>query len=171
MPINTDEVVMPSMEELEVKEINVSSPILRASGVYLGKYCDEQCKEYMLCKKEEKDPRFCLNEGKTVTACGYQFFQKMKSSCRAEVEAYSKCLEWNSPSMEFRYCRKAQSLFDQCMKEKMNMERPPFGYFSQVRVHQTSRPKPPNFTPKFEQAPGLPEDYPRPPPVRTSYFV
>lgn len=43
MPMPTD-ASLPPKEELEVKEINVSSPILRASGVFLGKYCDEQCK-------------------------------------------------------------------------------------------------------------------------------
>ena len=44
----TDDVELPSDEELTVKEINLSSPIMRASAVYLGKYCDEQCKVILL---------------------------------------------------------------------------------------------------------------------------
>lgn len=44
------------------------------------------------------------------------------------------------------------------------MERPEYGYFCRVKVHQTSRPPPP---PKEkvvypDAAPSLPEDYPKP---------
>lgn len=53
----------------------------------------------MLCRKEENDPRRCLNEGKAVTACGIDFFQKVKQNCRQEFDQYADCLEYNSPMM------------------------------------------------------------------------
>ena len=31
---------------------------------------------------------------------------------------------------------------EHCMEEKLDMTTPPFGYFSQLRVHDTARPKP-----------------------------
>ena len=48
----TNDLELPSYEELTVPEVRLSSPILRASGVYFGKYCDEISKVnycYCLC--------------------------------------------------------------------------------------------------------------------------
>jgi len=46
------------------------------------------------------------------------------------------------------------------MLKKFGMEKPPFGYFSQVRVHKSSRPKPPEYVPVFpEPSTRLPDDY------------
>ncbi len=48
------------------------------------------------------------------------------------------------------------------MSEKLGIERPHFGYFTQVRVHETDRPKPVPRIPKFDNPTiGLPEDFPR----------
>lgn len=59
----------------------------------------------------------------------------------------------------FFRCRKPQAVFDKCLKEHLNLERPPVGYFSMVRVHKTSRPKPDKIEPVF------PEELPEGPPV------
>lgn len=40
----TDTVELPTYDELNIQEVNVTSPYLRASGAYFGKYCDEQSK-------------------------------------------------------------------------------------------------------------------------------
>ena len=32
------------------------------------------------------------------------------------------------------------------------MERPPFGYFTQMRIHETSRPRPKSYTFEFKDA-------------------
>lgn len=53
----------------------------------------------MLCRNEFNDPRKCLNEGKAVTSCGLDFFQKVKQNCRSELEKYADCLEYNSAAM------------------------------------------------------------------------
>ena len=36
----TNEDYLPSFEELDVPDLQVTSSVLRASGVYFGKYCD-----------------------------------------------------------------------------------------------------------------------------------
>ena len=118
MPV-TEDIQLPSYDELDVQDVNISQPVLVASGTYFGKYCDEQSKvnflvdviyhlvtlfvsqEYMLCKLEEKDPRKCLNEGKAVTMCGHEFFRKVGQTCKEEVERMAKCMEWSDKELKF----------------------------------------------------------------------
>lgn len=42
----------------------------------------------------------------------------------------------------FFSCRKTQAVFDKCIFDNLKIERPSFGYFCEVKVHETSRPKP-----------------------------
>jgi len=156
----TEDIPLPTYEELTVPEVNVSAPVLRATGMHLGKYCDEQSKEYMLCKAEVKDPRYCLNYGKEVTACAMQFFRKVKAVCREETEFFARCLEWNDPHMRYYPCRREQVVYDRCMEEKFGLKRPPFGYFTQLRVHDSARPAPKADYPTWTPLPGLPKDRP-----------
>ena len=58
--------------------------------------------EYMLCKSELRDPRKCLKEGKEVTACGLKFYEKIKSTCKDELETLAKCSEWNSSDYQLK---------------------------------------------------------------------
>ena len=138
----TTEDWLPSYEELTVPEIELSSAPLRAASHQLGKYCDNQCKEFMLCYDEEKDPRKCLNEGKEVTRCGLEFFRKVKSSCAQEFTDYWKCIDRSGHDMNFKKCRATQAVFDKCILDNLGQERPGLGYFSKVRVHHTNRPEP-----------------------------
>lgn len=114
----------------------------------------------MLCHNEERDPRKCLKEGKEVTACGLRFLQRVKASCREEAEAFAKCLEWTSEMSLNLHCRKEQDIMDACFEKKLNSHRPPFGYFCQVRLHDSKRPKPVPFVPEFpDKTTALPADY------------
>lgn len=56
----------------------------------------------MLCNSEEKDPRKCINEGKEVTRCGLEFFQKVKNQCAQEFTQYWKCLDKSGDNMHFK---------------------------------------------------------------------
>ncbi|XP_063422794.1 NADH dehydrogenase [ubiquinone] 1 alpha subcomplex subunit 8-like [Mytilus trossulus] len=159
----TNEDYLPSHEELTVPELPLTSSVLRASGVFFGKYCDNASKEFMLCVSEEKDPRKCINEGKEVTRCGWEFYRNLKKNCQEEFNVYHDCVDRSGSSMDIYRCRKPQAPFDQCMKEKMNMERPPIGYFSRARIHHTKREIPKlNEEVLPEKIPGL-EDFRSPP--------
>ncbi|XP_059143942.1 NADH dehydrogenase [ubiquinone] 1 alpha subcomplex subunit 8-like [Physella acuta] len=154
----TNEDYLPSYEELTVPELDITSAAFRTAAHHLGKYCDNVSKEFMLCKAEEKDPRKCLNEGKEVTRCAFDFFQSIKKSCYAEFSQYMQCIDHSGHMMEFKNCRKTQAVFDDCVKENLGQERPELGYFTKVRLHKTDRPKPtPVPLPLPEPNPGTPD--------------
>lgn len=56
----------------------------------------------MLCRKELKDPRKCLAEGKAVTNCALDFFRKIKKSCAEEFMQYATCIDKSSTDYAFR---------------------------------------------------------------------
>ncbi|XP_077286372.1 NADH dehydrogenase [ubiquinone] 1 alpha subcomplex subunit 8 [Arctopsyche grandis] len=164
----TEEMYLPTVEELTVPEVNLSTNTLRAASFHLGKYCESKNNEFMLCRDELKDPRKCLKEGREVTSCSLDFFRQMKKNCAEEFNTYSTCMWKTSGDYAFKHCRKTQSVYDQCMLEKMDIPRPEYGYFCRVRVHDTDRPKPPK--PKKEvyvdATPALPDDKER---IRAKY--
>lgn len=138
----TNQDYLPTYEELDVEDVNVSAAPLKASAHHLGKFCDNQCKEYMLCNSEEKDPRKCFKEGIEVTNCERRFFQVLKKNCAEEFTKYWQCIDHSGMDMHYKRCRAPQAVYDQCVLEKMGQERPELGFFSKTRVHHTTRPKP-----------------------------
>uniref|UniRef100_A0A182S9F5 NADH dehydrogenase [ubiquinone] 1 alpha subcomplex subunit 8 n=1 Tax=Anopheles maculatus TaxID=74869 RepID=A0A182S9F5_9DIPT len=160
----TKDTFLPSEEELTVPEINLSGPALRAGAFHLGKYCEAQNNEFMLCRQELDDPRACINEGKAVTNCAFEFFRKLKKTCAQEFTQYANCLDKSSGDLNFKHCRKTQGVYDKCVLDNMQLERPDYGYFCRAKVHATERPPPPKKEKVVypDATPGLPEDYPRP---------
>lgn len=119
----------------------------------------------MLCRAELDDPRKCLKEGRDVTNCSLDFFRKIKKTCHAEFAQYARCLDRSSSDLNYKHCRNTQNIFDKCVLEHWNIERPGYGYFCRVQVHDTARPKPPEPEKKVypDTPPGLPDDYERRP--------
>ncbi|KAE8750191.1 hypothetical protein FOCC_FOCC002997 [Frankliniella occidentalis] len=156
----TSQFKLPTEEELAVPELNVSAAAFATGAFHLGKYCEEPCKEFMLCRDELGDPRKCLSEGKQVTACGLEFFKKVKKSCLAEFIQYEKCLVSSSSNYEYARCRKTQNVFDECVKTHIGVERPRPFYFCEPKIHDSKRPKPPTAEyPVYGDAtPKLPEE-------------
>ncbi|PAA92542.1 hypothetical protein BOX15_Mlig013804g3, partial [Macrostomum lignano] len=140
-----NDVWLPAASELEVPELNITTMPLLAAAHQLGRFCDNQCKEFMLCHQETlKDPRKCLAEGKAVTECGLEFFRQIKRHCALPFERYLNCFEKRSTSYNRpAYCRREQGPFDDCVRQHLGQERPPPGYFSKIRLHDSQRPRPP----------------------------
>ncbi|XP_059485034.1 NADH dehydrogenase [ubiquinone] 1 alpha subcomplex subunit 8 [Neocloeon triangulifer] len=161
----TNNFSLPTEKELDVQEVNLSSSILRAGAFQLGKHCESQNNEFILCRTELKDPRKCIEEGKAVTSCALDFFRKMKKACREELEQYATCLERSSCGMDYQYCRQTQGVYDKCVLDNFGIERPEFGYYCKPKVHDSKRPKPAPEPPKIypDSTPGLPEDTAQPP--------
>ena len=168
----TNDITLPPDEELTVQELNLSSSALHAGAFHLGKQCEYQNNEFMLCRKELDDPRACINEGKDVTSCALSFFRQVKNTCSEEFTQYATCLAKSSGHNAYKYCRKTQGVFDKCMLDNMDIERPEYGYFARAKIHDTKRPPPPKPEKKVyaDATPGLPDDYPRPPAKYGSRF-
>uniref|UniRef100_U5ETN5 NADH dehydrogenase [ubiquinone] 1 alpha subcomplex subunit 8 n=1 Tax=Corethrella appendiculata TaxID=1370023 RepID=U5ETN5_9DIPT len=169
----TNDIFLPKEEDLTVEECPLSTPALRAGAFHLGKYCEAANNEFMLCRNETKDPRQCVEAGKAVTACSMEFFRKLKKTCRDEFAQYTHCLDQSSGDLQFRFCRKTQAVYDKCVLENLQIERPEYGYFCRAKVHDTDRPKPPVKEKAVypDATPGLPEDYPKPPAKYGSRFL
>nr|XP_033337393.1 NADH dehydrogenase [ubiquinone] 1 alpha subcomplex subunit 8 [Megalopta genalis] len=157
---------LPSDEELTTQEITVSYPFLQAASFYIGKKCEWDNNEFMLCKQETKDARKCIQEGRKVTACALEVFRGIKNHCEKEFNQYVDCIERSSGSMEFSPCRKTQAIIDHCVLKNLEIERPPFGYFCEARVHKTLRPKPEEPKDEFVLYKSPPAD-----PKRTDPFL
>ncbi|XP_017266010.1 NADH dehydrogenase [ubiquinone] 1 alpha subcomplex subunit 8 [Kryptolebias marmoratus] len=140
MPTTLD---VPTLEELKVDEINVSSAVLKAAAHHYGSQCDKPNKEFMLCRWEEKDPRKCIQEGRKVNECALNFFRQIKGNCAESFTEYWTCLDYNSLT-ELRLCRKQQYAFDNCVLDKLGWQRPDLGELSKVTKVATSRPLPEN---------------------------
>ncbi|BFZ22343.1 hypothetical protein BsWGS_25382 [Bradybaena similaris] len=154
----TEEDYLPTIEELTVPELEITSAVFRTAAHHLGKYCDNACKEFILCRSEEGDPRKCINEGKEVTRCGFEFFRKVKKSCYAEFNQYLQCIDHSGTEMFFKNCRTTQDIYDSCIKENLGQDRPELGYFAKVRLHKTDRPKPAPRPHILQDSPPAPPD-------------
>lgn len=121
--------------------------------------------EFLLCRDELQDPRKCLKEGKDVTNCSFEFFRLIKKTCHAEFAQYAHCLDKSSADMNYKHCRNTQNVFDKCVLDNLNIERPGYGYFCRAQIVNTNRPKPPApAKPHYDDVPpGLPDDAPRTP--------
>lgn len=139
----TKDVNLPEFSTLSVQEVNLSSATLLSAAPYLGKHCEAINNEFMLCRCESNDPRPCIELGKKVTACTLQFFKNVKSNCLEEFNQYANCVDKSSGNFALANCRKTQSVFDQCMNDKLCMTRPDFGYFCRTRVHSSPSAAPP----------------------------
>lgn len=144
----TDDITFPPDEKLKRQEIPLTSNFLISSAMWLGKYCDHQCKDFMLCRTEFQDPRKCVDHGNKVTDCGMDFFKKVKKTCKEELEWYTKCLDLSGQEQNFRQCRREQAMFDGCMFES-GFERAKFGHFQLLRVHDPDWERPKKFVPVF----------------------
>merc|ERR1711934_892882 len=166
----TERVKLPSEEELTVPEVSLGYPYLKAGAQHLGKYCEPQNNEFILCRIEENDASKCLGEGKAVTCCTNQFFRQVKNSCAAELTTFAMCLERGGEGkLLYRMCRKTQAAFDACMKDNLNMDKPHYAYHTMAKIHDTTRPKPVEERPKWLDDPRgaygrpdcLPKDFPK----------
>merc|ERR1712127_1031930 len=154
-------------QELTVEEVPLGTPSLRAGAMHLGKYCELQNNEFMLCRTETRDPRKCLDAGNQVTSCSMEFFRKVKATCAAEFMAYTSCLEKGSAQMYFNKCRNTQSVYDKGVLDNMDLERPHYGYHCLPKIHDTDRPAPVEEKPawmdndKAKKLAELPANFPR----------
>ena len=55
----------------DVDNTGTTSEVLMAAAKLLGKGCGEENKAFLLCKKADRNPEACLEQGKAVTSCSF----------------------------------------------------------------------------------------------------
>ncbi|XP_066896906.1 NADH dehydrogenase [ubiquinone] 1 alpha subcomplex subunit 8 isoform X2 [Kogia breviceps] len=149
-------VELPTLEDLKVQEVKVSSSVLKAAAHHYGAQCDKPNKEFMLCRWEEKDPRRCLEESKLVNQCALDFFRQIKQHCSEPFTEYWTCIDYSGLQL-FRRCRKQQAKFDECVLDKLGWVRPDLGELSKGVSFQEQRGLSALFTDVYQaprKAPG-----------------
>ena len=53
----TKDSYLPTYADLEVEDVPLGAPYLKAGAFHLGKHCESTNNEYMLCRQETGDPR------------------------------------------------------------------------------------------------------------------
>ncbi|XP_053613724.1 NADH dehydrogenase [ubiquinone] 1 alpha subcomplex subunit 8-like [Plodia interpunctella] len=162
------EVNLPTYDELTVDELKLSTSTLMTAGPHLGKACESVNNEFMLCRQEFNDPRPCLELGRRVTACTWEFFKRVKANCEHEFNQFANCVDKSSGDFRYKSCRKTQTAFADCMDSKLCIKPPHFGYFTRARVHSSPSQAPegppcPCHPVVPDATPSLPDCKPRPP--------
>ena len=121
MKMASSPVSQVSSQELDAEELNVTSAVLMGAAHHYGNHCKTQSEAFMECRIESKDPRKCLKEGKEITKCALDFFQKIKGSCNEAFTEHWTCLDYHN--QEYSACRKTQKVFDACMSEQLGLNR------------------------------------------------
>ena len=111
-----------SWESLKYEELPVSSAPLISAGQMLGVACRVESQDFQVCKRETKDPRRCLDQGKAVSDCARSFLMKIRKHCRSEFRDHWDCLDKHN--LQLSHCAKYQPRFDQCVLERIGVERP-----------------------------------------------
>lgn len=140
--------VKQSLQYLKRGDLGVPEHALKAAAYQYAESCDSVNKEYMLCKKEEGDPRKCLKYGDKVSVCAEEFFKKVSEACTDSFVKLAQCIEENS-KRRLTMCRSEQFEFDNCVLNKLGFDKLPHGGLIAGTKIKTDRPKPVNPM-KFE---------------------
>mmetsp|Transcript_10224 Transcript_10224/g.13955 ORF Transcript_10224/g.13955 Transcript_10224/m.13955 type:complete len:111 (-) Transcript_10224:464-796(-) len=86
-----------------------TSNVLFSAWTHIASKCAQDNKSFMACKKHDRDPKACLEDGAVVTRCVLSVLKDLDSRCNGEFNAYAKCMHYNSNN--FDNCRSEQSQF------------------------------------------------------------
>lgn len=98
-----------------VKEIGATTGPLLSASFFIGDRCKDFNDDFMLCQKENGSNGTvnCLKEGRKVTRCAASVLADLNAHCKKEFEMHYKCLNYSN--MEFKNCRKAEHLLNDCV--------------------------------------------------------
>ncbi|GMG47079.1 unnamed protein product [Ambrosiozyma monospora] len=104
-----------------VKEIGATTGPLLSASYFIGNRCRDYNDNFMLCHAENgsNGPINCLKEGRQVTRCAASVISDLNKSCKKEFELHFKCLNYSN--MEFKNCRKAETLLNDCVFNNLKL--------------------------------------------------
>ena len=99
-----------------VDEVGCTSAPLESMAFHFNAHCAEYSQDFVLCKKESKDPAHCLKEGRKVTRCAQSLIEKLRGGCMDVWEKHWQCLDMNNHMLE--KCRSEERGFNDCVLTK-----------------------------------------------------
>ncbi|KAK2465930.1 hypothetical protein APHAL10511_001571 [Amanita phalloides] len=105
----------------KVQELGVTSAPLKSAAFFIGAHCKEYNEDFILCKRESREPGHCLEAGRRVTRCAMDIINKMRENCLKEFDTHWNCLDRNN--QEYQYCRKPERKLNSCMFEKLGLRK------------------------------------------------
>lgn len=94
----------------EDQQVPPTSAVLMSVSKHIAHRCAKVNKVYVECKKKDKNPETCLEEGKGVTECTIELLKDLKDKAPEELKAYYSCMDYYSNN--FEKCRKEQAAFE-----------------------------------------------------------
>lgn len=88
-----------------------TSAVLMSISKHLATKCNKQSRDYIECKRRDKNPESCLKEGDTVTACAIDTLKEAQQKAPKEFKAFYECMDYYSN--KFEKCRKEQKAFEE----------------------------------------------------------
>uniref|UniRef100_A0A6F9DM32 NADH dehydrogenase [ubiquinone] 1 alpha subcomplex subunit 8 n=1 Tax=Phallusia mammillata TaxID=59560 RepID=A0A6F9DM32_9ASCI len=138
---NVDEELQTVFQQIKRGDLGVPSHALKAAAFQYAVQCGNINQEYMLCKKEELDPRKCLKYSHNVSDCAAKFYKTVTDHCEESFISLAQCLE-SDICRSFSHCREQQLKLDRCLFDKLGFDKEVFSMKRQ-KIY-TDRPKPTN---------------------------
>jgi len=104
-----------------IPEVGATSGPLKSAAFFIGDKCKAFNDDFMLCKKENRDPEHCLKEGRRVTRCAQDVLTQLRANCETVWNAHWKCLENNN--QEYNRCRKLEKSLNGCAFDKLKFDK------------------------------------------------
>ena len=106
-----------------VKEIGATTGPLLSASYFIADRCQEFNDDFMMCQKENgtNGAVNCLKEGRKVTRCASSVLRDLNTHCKDEFEMHFKCLNYSN--MEFKNCRKAESMLNECVFKSLGLKK------------------------------------------------
>jgi NADH dehydrogenase (ubiquinone) 1 alpha subcomplex subunit 8 len=157
-----DDELKDTLQQIKRGDLCIPSHALKAGAFQYAKQCGDINREYMLCKKEENDPRKCLKYSHKVSDCAADFYTNVTDVCGQQFTKLAGCLELNT-RRSYQFCRLQQLDFDKCVYENLGYDKAMDAVDPGAKV-QTDRPKPKNpyHIRSFEHPKPLLPDWDRP---------
>ncbi|KAI9208363.1 uncharacterized protein BJ171DRAFT_491101 [Polychytrium aggregatum] len=122
-----------------VDEVGLTSAPLASMSFFFATFCKDYSEDFMLCKKDNPDPKACLKEGRKVTRCAIDLIQKLKDNCEETWTKHWQCLDMNN--QHFWQCRKEEAQLNDCVFKKLGLTKTiPETPEDQIPIHLKPNP-------------------------------
>ncbi|KAL3135768.1 hypothetical protein ABBQ32_007331 [Trebouxia sp. C0010 RCD-2024] len=88
-----------------------TSAVLLSVAKHISFTCAKPNKAYLDCKRKDKNPAACLEQGNAVTSCTIDLLKDLSEKAPEELKAYCECMDYYSHN--FLKCRKEQKAFEE----------------------------------------------------------